>query len=217
MVINMDLIKYAILGLIQGITEPIPLSSSGHLLIFKNLFNTTMFNDLSFEIIANFGSFIAILIIFWPDILILIKHFFKYFFDKKKSKNYYPNFKYVTLLIVSTLPAGIIGLLFKNKIESLISVKLVGISLIITGIALLFVKKMNGNKKAQDLTYTHVLLIGFFQMFARLPGLSRSGMVMCGCLLCGLSNSEALKYTFMLYFLVLFGAMLSLNNAFNVG
>ena len=63
----MDIITYIILGIIQGITEPIPVSSSGHIFLFKNLFNTNMFNSLNFEIISNFGSFIAIFIIFWKD------------------------------------------------------------------------------------------------------------------------------------------------------
>ena len=75
----MELIKYIILGIIQGLTEPLPISSSGHLLIFRELFNTNMFNDLNFEVMVNFGSFIAILIIVWKDIVRLVSSFFKYF------------------------------------------------------------------------------------------------------------------------------------------
>ena len=69
----MEILKYIILGIIQGITEPLPISSSGHLLVFRNLFNTNMFNDLNFEIIVNFASFLAILFIFRQDIINLIK------------------------------------------------------------------------------------------------------------------------------------------------
>ena len=65
----MMLIKYIILGIIQGITEPLPISSSGHIFIFKQLFKTNMFNDLNFEIFVNFASFLAILIIFWKDVV----------------------------------------------------------------------------------------------------------------------------------------------------
>ena len=82
----MELIKYVILGIIQGFTEPLPISSSGHLLIFRELFNTNMFNDLNFEVMVNFGSFIAILIIFWKDIVRLVTSFFKYLFADKKDK-----------------------------------------------------------------------------------------------------------------------------------
>ena len=82
----MEFLKYIILGIIQGITEPLPISSSGHLLIFRELFNTNMFNDLNFEVIVNFGSFIAILMIFWNDIVKLVTGFFKYLFGKKEDK-----------------------------------------------------------------------------------------------------------------------------------
>src|SRR5574344_1357572 len=213
----MNLFKYAILGLIQGITEPLPVSSSGHLLIFRELFNTNMFNDLTFEIIANFGSFIAILIIFRKDVVIIINDFFKYLFLKKKKIKYQANFKYGLLIIISTLPAAIIGMIFKSKIESFSSVKLVGVSLLITALTLLFVRKKNGEKKEQDLSYSNALIIGIFQMFALIPGLSRSGMVLVGCLLIGLDNNCALKYTFMLYFPISLAAMLSLINLFAVG
>ena len=197
----MELIKYIILGIIQGLTEPLPISSSGHLLIFRELFNTNMFNDLNFEVMVNFGSFIAILIIFWKDILRLVSSFFKYLFgDKKDKKKYYDDFKYCLLIVVGSIPVGIIGLLFKDKIETIASVKEVGLALLITALALFVVKSSNGKKKDNEITYKDALIIGLFQMCALLPGLSRSGMVIVGCLLCGLNRESSLKYTFMLYF-----------------
>ena len=85
----MTLLKYIILGIIQGVTEPLPISSSGHIFIFKHLFNnTTLFNDLNFEIFLNFASFIAILLIYWKDVIKLINGFFKYIFDKQNRNNY---------------------------------------------------------------------------------------------------------------------------------
>ena len=180
----MELIKYIILGIIQGLTEPLPISSSGHLLIFRELFNTNMFNDLNFEVMVNFGSFIAILIIFWKDIVRLVSSFFKY----------------CMLIVVGSIPVGIIGLLFKDKIEAIASVKEVGLALLITALALFVVKSSNGKKKDNEITYKDALIIGLFQMCALLPGLSRSGMVLVGCLLCGLNRESSLKYTFMLYF-----------------
>ena len=71
------LLKYIILGIIQGITEPLPISSSGHIFIVKNIINSDIFNDLNFEIFLNFASFIAILIIFWKDVVKLVNGFFK--------------------------------------------------------------------------------------------------------------------------------------------
>lgn len=193
----MNIIKYIILGLIQGITEPLPISSSGHLLIFRELFNTNMFNDLNFEVIVNFGSFLAILIIFWKDIVKLITGFFKYLFGDKKYKK---EWKYCWLIVLGSIPVGVVGLLFKDQIEAIASVKEVGIALIVTAIALFLVKNANGNKNDEDLTILDAIIIGLFQMCALLPGLSRSGMVLVGCLLCKLSKEASLKYTFMLYF-----------------
>lgn len=196
----MEIIKYIILGIIQGLTEPLPVSSSGHLLIFRELFNTNMFNDLNFEVLVNFGSFIAILAIFWKDVVRLVTNFFKYIFDKENRKKYYNDFKYCMLIVIGSIPVGIAGLLFKDKIESYSNVKEVGVALLITAVALFLVKDSKGKKKDNDITYKDAIIIGLFQMVALIPGLSRSGMTLVGCLLCKLDRESSLKYTFMLYF-----------------
>jgi len=192
-----NIIKYVILGIIQGITEPLPISSSGHLIIFRELFNTNMFNDLNFEVIVNFGSFLAILIIFWKDIVRLVKGFFKYIFGDKK---YIEEFKYSMLIVLGSVPVGIVGFLFNDAIEKFSRVRVVGIALFITAVALFLVKDIKGEKDDKDLTVKDAIIIGLFQMCALLPGLSRSGMTLVGCLLCKLKKDAALKYTFMLYF-----------------
>ena len=107
----MNILIYILLGIIQGFTEPLPISSSGHIFLFKNIFNTNMFNDLNFEIVANFGSFLAILFIFRNDIIDLVKAFFTYIFSKKKRSENKAKFKYCLYLIVSTIPVGIVGFL----------------------------------------------------------------------------------------------------------
>lgn len=118
---NMNIITYLILGIIQGITEPLPISSSGHIFLFKNIFNTTMFDSLNFEIVSNFGSFIAIFIIFWKDIKELIVAFFSYIFKKETRKDNLAKFKYCLFVIISTIPVGITGFIFKDKLESMYS------------------------------------------------------------------------------------------------
>ncbi len=203
----MKYIIYILLGILQGFTEPLPISSSGHLRLFKELFNTNMLDDLNFEIFVNFGSFIAILIIFFPDIVKLIKSFFSYIFDKKKRKETYNDFKYCMLIIVGSIPVGIVGALFKDKIESALSIKLLGVAFLITAISLFLVKNANGNKTDKDITYKDALIIGLLQMVALCPGISRSGTVLVGCLLCNLKKDSALKYTFMLYFPVSVASM----------
>ena len=95
----MNYLIYLILGIIQGFTEPLPISSSGHIFLFKNIFNTNMFNDLNFEIIANFGSFLAILFIFRKSIIDLVTAFFTYIFKKEKRKENLSKFKYCLYLL----------------------------------------------------------------------------------------------------------------------
>ena len=204
----MDLIKYIILGIIQGFTEPLPISSSGHLVLIKNLFNTNMLTDVNFEIVVNFGSFLAILIIFWQDIIKLITAFFGYIFKKDKRKIYQKDFKYCMLIILGSVPVGIAGVLFKDKVDALSgNMTLLGIAFMFTALLLFLVRKSNGKKEDYDITYKDALIIGLMQMIALTPGISRSGTVLVGCLLCGLSRKSSLKYTFMLYFPVSVASM----------
>ena len=128
----MNIITYIILGIIQGITEPLPISSSGHIYLFKNIFDTTIFNTLNFEIISNFGSFIAIFIIFWKDIKELVIAFFSYIFKKETREKYLKKFKYCLYVIISTIPVGITGFIFKDKIEDLYSLNGLAIAFLIT-------------------------------------------------------------------------------------
>lgn len=196
----MNFIKYIILGILQGITEPLPVSSSGHIFVLKSLFQTNMFNDLNLEIFLNFASFIAILIIFWKDVVNLIKGFFT--FVGKKGKACQEEFKYCMLIVVGTIPVGILGLIIKDPLEELLAKNgfLVGFGFLITALALLLVMKSNGKKEDNDITYKDAIIIGLCQAIALTPGISRSGMTLVGCLLCGLSRKSSLKYAFMLYF-----------------
>lgn len=204
----MDIITYIILGIIQGITEPIPVSSSGHIFLFKNIFNTNIFNTLNFEIISNFGSFIAIFIIFWKDIKELIVAFFSYIFKKDTRKKYETKFRYALFVILSTIPVGITGFLFKDKLESLYSLKGLAIAFLITALALFIVRNIKGTKDDADIKLKDALLIGLFQAVTIIPGISRSGTVLVACLLCNLKRDTALKYTFMLYFPVSVGTLI---------
>lgn len=201
-------INYLILAIIQGFTEPIPISSSGHLIIFKKLLNSGVLNDLNFEIILNFGSLVAIFLYFRKDIIKLIKEFFIYI--KTEDKKYFRSFKYCILLIIGTIPAGIIGLLFKDKIEELLSsVKVVGVALVVTAICLFIIRNMKGNKEDKDITYKDALIIGLFQAVALLPGISRSGATIVGGMSRKLTREAAFKFSFLLYIPISLASMLS--------
>jgi len=205
----MEYIKYLILGLIQGITEPIPVSSSGHIFLFKNLFDTELFNTLNFEIISNFGSFLAILFIFRKDIIELIKQFFTFLFKKEKKGKNKDGFMYVIKLIISTIPVGISGILFNDYLEAnYTSLKFLAIAFIFTALMLYIVRNIKGEKNSYQITFKDAILIGLFQAVTIIPGISRSGTVLVACLICKLKREDALKYTFMLYFPVSVGTML---------
>jgi undecaprenyl-diphosphatase len=215
----MQIIKYIILGIIQGITEPLPISSSGHLLIFRALFNTNMFNDFNFEIIVNFGSFLAIFLIFKEEIFKLIKDFFNFLKVKNEEKFKFKDaWHYGWMIIIASIPVGIMGLLFKSKLEHFSNVTTVGIALLITALGLIIVKDLDGQKAHQDITIKDAFFIGLMQMIALLPGLSRSGLTLMGGLIAGLKKEEALKFSFMLYFPVSIAAFgLSLIDVIKIG
>lgn len=206
----MNLIKilqYVILGLIQGFTEPIPISSSGHLVIFKNIFKLDMLSDINFEIVVNFGSFIAICLLYRKEIIKIITDFFNYI--KTKNDSYKENYKYAWLIVIGTIPAGIFGFIFKDKID-LISenVKLVGIALLITAFALFLIKDTKGKKEKNEITIFDSIIIGMFQVIALFPGISRSGATVVGGMSRDLKRNTAVNYSFMLYLPISLATML---------
>ena len=193
----MKLIKYIILGIIQGFTEPLPVSSSGHIFILKYLLNTDIGSDLSFEIIVNAGSLLAVVIIYHKKILSLLKGFIMYL--KNKNVRYESDYRYSLYVLVGCIPVGILGVLLKDYIESVLgmSFTIVGISFIITSIFLYLVR--NKNNRRGTVTLGDALYIGLVQTIALLPGISRSGSTLIAGLSSGLSKEEAFDYSFMLY------------------
>lgn len=197
----MDLIIFIFLGFIQGITEPIPVSSSGHLLIFQKLVGSI--DNIDFELLAtitNFGSFLAILLIFRKDIIKLFKSFFGYL--SSKDKKLYNDYKYCWYVVLATIPAGVIGLIVTKLdlfdfLEK--NVKFVGITLLITALFLFIIKDFKGVKEDKDITLKDAIIIGLFQVVALLPGISRSGSTIVGGMFRKLKRSTAFNFSFILY------------------
>lgn len=197
----MELIKYIFLGFVQGITEPIPVSSSGHLLIFQKLIGSL--DNIDFEILAtitNLGSFLAILFIFRKDIIRLFKGFFGYI--GKKDKKLYDDYKYCWFIILGTIPAGIMGLVVTKLdlfdfLEK--NIKFVGVTLLITAIFLFIIKDFKGIKEDKDITFKDALIIGLFQVIALVPGISRSGATIVGGMFRKLKRKTAFNFSFILY------------------
>lgn len=202
-----EILKYIILGILQGFTEPLPISSSGHVYILRSILDVGELTDLSFEIIVNFGSLLAILIIYFKDIKKLVINFFKYF--KTKNEETRNDHKYCWLIVLGVIPIGIVGFLFKSQIEnSLNSTKIIGVSFLITALFLYLVRNIQGKKEDKDLTWKDALIIGLVQIIAVIPGISRSGSTLIAALFCNIKRSNALKYSFMLYIPISIGTTL---------
>jgi len=193
-----EIIKYIILGIIQGITEIFPVSSSGHLTIFSHLFNIDMSNLILFLMITNTGSFLAIFLFFRNDILEYIVGGFKYVF--KKEEHHKDDFNYLLKLLISVIPVGLAGLFFKDLLPS--DLFSVGFALIITGLLLFFIYKLRDIQWKSDITWKSALIIGVFQMFALFPGISRSGITISGGLSQKIELKKVLKFSFLSYIIV---------------
>ena len=203
----MELLKYIFLGFIQGMTETIPVSSSGHLMIFKNIMDVNVDFD-TIAILTNFGSLIAIIILFWGDIVSLIKNFFKYLKTKDESSK--AEYKYCWMIVLGCIPAGLMGLLVSYfdvfaKIEN--NIKIVGVSLIITAILLFIIRNFKGKKDDGKIGVKEAITVGCFQILGLFPGISRSGSTIVGGMTQGLKRDTAFKYSFMLYIPMSLAAM----------
>lgn len=197
------LIKYFILGLVQGVTEPIPVSSSGHLIIFRELFNIEA-KGLSFEIFVNFASLLAVLVIYKKDIMRLMINGTRFLI--KKDDHAKSDFQFIIYLVIATIPVGVIGMLFGDVIgEALSSTKVVGITLLITAVAVWVIRNLRGKKFDGDLTVKDAMIVGFAQAVAVTPGISRSGASIVASMLVGMRQETALRFSFLLYIPVSLG------------
>lgn len=193
-----DIIKYIALGIIQGVTEILPISSSGHLTLFSRLFQIDLTNLTVFLMITNMGSFLALLFFFRKDVGQLIAGTWKFIIKKDEARK--EDFQYVLKLLIAVIPIGIFGFFFKDYMPNdLLSV---GFSLIITGLLLLFVYRSKDIQWKKDISYKNAIIIGAFQMFAVLPGISRSGITMTGGLVQKLELKKVLRFSFLSYLVV---------------
>lgn len=222
----MSLIEAIIMGIVQGIAEFLPVSSSGHLAIFKHILNIETDTGMLFDIMLHFGTLVAIFIAFWSDIKELIiggfgilgRVLYNVYVALKKVFSKDTNFKkvlktdydrFVMLIIVSTIPTGIAGVLFSDLFEKMgESLLITGICLIITAILLYIADHCKvGNITMKDANYKKAGLIGTAQALAISPGISRSGTTITACLLCGFTKEFAVKYSFIMSIPAVLGAV----------
>ncbi|GLB58889.1 undecaprenyl-diphosphate phosphatase [Cytobacillus sp. NCCP-133] len=200
------LLKYLFLGLFQGFTEPIPISSSGHLEIAQHFFGLDI-KGMSFALLVNTASLIAVLIIYREDIMRLVRNGLVYITTKDKRAE--SDFRFIIYLIIGTIPAGVIGILFEDFIdEHLASIKTVGITLLVTGLALWLIRNMRGNKNDAELSFKDAIIVGLAQAVALIPGISRSGATIVAAMGSGMKQETALRFSFLLYIPVSVGGMI---------
>lgn len=224
----MPIWKAVILGIIQGAAEFLPVSSSGHLVIVKEILGVDLGNGgVFFDVMLHLGTLLAIFIAFWKDIKHLIVEGVHIFIDifynigvfvqkmarrecayRRVVRSSYR--KLVVLIIVSTIPTGVIGILLSDIISLANGMILVpGICLLITAMFLLIADfSDDGEKRPKEVTYKDAAAVGFAQGLATMPGVSRSGTTITACLLCGFEKKFAVKYSFIMSIPAVMGAAL---------
>ena len=199
-----------ILGLVQGITEFLPVSSSGHLKIFGALLHRDLEGSLTFDIMLHVGTLAAVIVVYHKDIWELICNFFGMVKDVCTGKGFgikeHPYRRLLVMLLVASIPALIGGLLIKDYVEQ-IPVWAVGICLFVTAGLMFWSDRMpQGNKKATELTVKNSLITGVFQLFALLPGISRSGSTIVGATTQKVKREDAVRFSFLLSLIAVGGA-----------
>jgi undecaprenyl-diphosphatase len=188
-----------ILGLLQGLTEFLPVSSSGHLELGAAIFGLEEEN-LTFSIIVHGATFLSVLVVFRNDIISLILALFRFQWNAET--------RFILLLLLSAVPVGVAGVVFKDQIENLFEghIVMVGFMLLVTA-TLLFLTRYApaGNK---DVGVKSALIIGFAQMIAIMPGISRSGATISTALYLGIDREKATRFSFLMVLIPIFGATL---------
>mgnify|MGYP001852362458 FL=1 len=204
----LDILKAIIFGIVEGITEWLPISSTGHLIILEELLKLNQGDDFfeMFQVVIQLGAILAVVVIYF--------HKLNPFSPKKTQKQKMMTWQIWIKVIIGCLPAAVVGLLFDDWIDkTLYHWYVVALMLIVYGILFIVVENYQKGKTPQvtkfsQLTLPMILIIGVFQMLAMIPGTSRSGATIVGALMIGVSRSVATEYTFFLAIPVMFGASL---------
>ncbi|MDD7915377.1 undecaprenyl-diphosphate phosphatase [Polaribacter ponticola] len=195
----MDVIEAIVLGIIQGLTEFLPVSSSGHLELAKVVLGDTSVPEesLTFTVVLHFATALSTLVIFRKEVAEIFKGLFQFKWNEE--------FKFSLKIILSMFPAVIIGLLFEEQLESFFGGEIffVGMMLFVTAILLLFADKAKSTNK--EVSFWDAVIIGVSQAVAMLPGISRSGATISTSVLLGIDRTKAAKFSFLMVVPLIFG------------
>lgn len=228
MEISMKIFQAIIMGIIQGITEFVPVSSSGHLALLKSIFGMETDTGVFFDVLLHVATIVAICVAFYKDIIRLflefcfmikdiclnIGVFAKSVSGSSAKENYIPIIsnsyrKFVLMLIISTIPTGIIGIFLKDVVDYATGNLLItGVCFISTGLIVMLSDYIQDKgKRLKDANYGDAFCVGVAQGIATLPGLSRSGVTVGASLLCGFDRKFASKYSFIMSIPAILGAL----------
>ncbi len=195
----MNLLEAIILGIIQGLTEFLPVSSSGHLELAKAILGDTSVPEesLTFTVVLHFATALSTLVVFRKEVAEIFKGLFQFKWNEEM--------KFSLKIILSMIPAVIIGLLFEEQLESFFGGKIlfVGIMLLVTAALLLLADKAKNTSK--DVSFSNSVIIGISQAIAMLPGISRSGATISTSVLLGVDRTKAARFSFLMVVPLIFG------------
>ena len=195
-----------LLGIVQGLTEFLPVSSSGHLMIFKELLGVDGEGFLDFTVTVHFATVIATIVVFWSSIIALFKGFFKFKYNDETD--------YICKILVSLIPVALVGFLLKDQVDALFSGALwqVGCGLLITACLLLVSDNVGKRIKApvakdqrNGISFLQAFVVGIAQAFAVVPGVSRSGSTIATGLLCGVKRESMAQFSFLMVLIPIIG------------
>ncbi|RMH73331.1 MAG: undecaprenyl-diphosphatase UppP [Gemmatimonadetes bacterium] len=199
----MTVLQAVILGLIQGLTEFLPVSSSGHLVLAQEILNVHIIDDITFEVFVHFGTVLSIITVFWHRIGVLLRSPIQVIQKKQRNRD----FDVVVFIGFATIPAVIVGLLFKDPIESAFdNYLIVSCALLVTAAILFFTRFVPD--QSDCLSAWKSIVIGIAQAFAIIPGISRSGSTICTALYLKVDKQEAAEFSFLMAIPVILGATL---------
>lgn len=193
-----------VLGLAQGLAEFLPISSSGHLALLQYFFDVSAENVLPFAVLLHFGTLVSVFIVYWKDIVELVRELCAVISDIFRGRglriNANPVRRLGFMIIVATIPTAVIGLLFNDAFAALyLSLVSIGIGLLITGTILFVAERMNrSNKTVKEMKFRNAVFVGIMQGIAICPGISRSGSTLFGGLISGLNKEFAVKFAFLI-------------------
>jgi undecaprenyl-diphosphatase len=206
----LSLFSAVLLGIIQGLTEFLPVSSSGHLVLFSSLLNLQQ-SSIVFEVLVHVGTLGAVLVVFWGEFVEMVQGFLKLIRSPSRWRELYDSDAGCRLfiwLVVGTLPAVAAALLLNDQVERAFSnTRLVGGTLILTGLILFLADRASRRTQGRSQTIADSLWVGIGQAAALLPGISRSGTTIACGLARGLSREQAARFSFLLSIPSIFGAL----------